>query len=148
MKENRNIYISNMDVDKAKELYMDRVSLFSEYEFIPVLEAVGRVTREPVFAVRSSPDYNAAAMDGIAVIAESTIGVNEMNPLTLKVGQDFIYVNTGNMINEPYNAVIMIEDVMDLDEGYVKIIKAASPWQHIRPVGEDIVSGEMIVPSA
>ena len=42
-----------------------------------VAEAVGRVTAEPVWALRSSPAYDAAAMDGIAVRASETLGATE-----------------------------------------------------------------------
>ena len=39
----------------------------------------------------------------------------------------------------------MIEDVVPVDETTVKIIKSAAPWQHVRPIGEDIVANELIV---
>ncbi len=41
----------------------------------------------------------------------------------------------------------MIEDVIELEENKVQILKSAHPWQHIRPIGEDIVATEMIIPS-
>ena len=41
----------------------------------------------------------------------------------------------------------MIEDVIELGDGKVQILKAAYPWQHVRPIGEDIVAtGKMIFP--
>jgi putative molybdopterin biosynthesis protein len=56
-------------------------------------------------------------------------------------------VDTGDPILDPYDAVIMIEDVVVIDDNTVEIIKSASPWQDIRPIGEDIVANEMIIPS-
>ena len=79
--------------------------------------------------------------------AERTFGATEGNPLTLKEGEDFQYIDTGDPIVHPYNAVIMIEDVIALDDGSIQIIGPASPWQNIRPIGEDIVAHEMIIPS-
>jgi len=38
--------------------------------------------------------------------------------------------------------------VVNIDEETIEIIKPASPWQHVRPVGEDIVASEMIVPAS
>ena len=55
-------------------------------------------------------------------------------------------MNTGNAIPPPYNAVIMIEHVDELDEETIEIIEPATPWQHIRPIGEDIVQEEMLFP--
>ena len=40
-------------------------------------DVVGRVTAEPVWAAVSSPHYDAAAMDGIAVRAADTAGATE-----------------------------------------------------------------------
>ena len=37
---------------------------------------------------------------------------------------------------------------MELPGGNVRLRAAAAPWQHVRPVGEDIVQGEMILPSS
>ena len=49
-------------------------------EEVAVAEAVGRVTAEPVWAAVSSPAYDAAAMDGIAVRAADTAGASETAP--------------------------------------------------------------------
>ena len=59
----------------------------------------------------SSPHYHASAMDGIAVKAEETFAAHEQNPVQLKLNEGFQYVNTGNEIPSPFNAVIMIEYV-------------------------------------
>lgn len=146
-KEDRNVYIGNTDVDEARRIYYEKLPNKFEYEEVQVLEALGRVTYEAVYAVTSSPHYNAAAMDGILVRSKDTEGASDVNPKILELNKDFIYINTGNLVTEPYDAVIMIEDVIELGDGKVKILKAAHPWQHIRPIGEDIVATEMIIPS-
>jgi molybdopterin molybdotransferase/putative molybdopterin biosynthesis protein len=104
------------------------------------------VTAEPIFARVSMPHYHASAMDGIAVVAENTYQAHEQNPLRLKRGELFCYVDTGNAIPAPFNAVIMIEHVDVIDEETIEIIKPATPWQHIRPIGEDVVQEEMLFP--
>jgi putative molybdopterin biosynthesis protein len=147
-KEDRNIYISNIDIDEAKELYFSKFkSTKIEYEEISVYDSLDRVTYSAVYANISSPHYNSAAMDGIAILAQNTYGASEINPKILTKNKDFVYVNTGNVIKDIYNAVIMIEDVIEVDENSIKILSPAYPWQHIRPIGEDIVVGEMIIPS-
>jgi putative molybdopterin biosynthesis protein len=52
-------------------------------ETIPVPDAVGRVLSRPVTAKLSSPNFHAAAMDGIVVKAESTFGASETKPKEL-----------------------------------------------------------------
>jgi putative molybdopterin biosynthesis protein len=146
----RNIYISNMEVEKALELLKNRLKPFMDSrieEAISTLDSIGRVSAKAVIALVSSPNYNASAMDGIAVKAKATFAASESNPIRLKMKNDFIYVDTGDPIVEPYDAVIMIEDVVVIDDNTVEIRNAASPWQDIRPIGEDIVANEMIIPS-
>lgn len=110
-------------------------------------DALGRVTAEPVFAVVSMPNYHASAMDGIAVKASETYSAHEKNPLRMKKGADFQMIDTGDPVPDPFDAVIMIENVHMIDEETCEILEPASPWQHIRQIGEDVVAGELIVPA-
>jgi len=112
-------------------------------EIVPLLKSVGRVTAEPIFARYSVPEVHLAAMDGIAVESKETRGASEQHPVTLKQA---MRVNTGNVVPLQYDAVIMIEDVQIEHERFI-IRKAAPPWQHVRPAGEDIGESEMALPS-
>jgi putative molybdopterin biosynthesis protein len=143
----RSTYIDNMPVEEAKTKYFEGLNIQDHFEELAPADALNRVTYEAIYAKMSSPGYNAAAMDGIAVVAAKTKGATEISPVVLAEGEDFSYVNTGNQILNPYDSVIMIEDVIDLGDGQVKILKSAYPWQHIRQIGEDIVATEMIIPS-
>lgn len=143
----RDTYIDNINIQDAKEKYDRRLVIEKKVEEIDVLQSVGRITSKAVYASISSPHYNAAAMDGIAVISKKTEGASDTNPVGLKLEEDFIYVNTGNQIVEPYDSVIMIEDVIEDSQTEVQILKSAYPWQHIRQIGEDIVATEMILRS-
>ena len=42
--------------------------------------------------------------------------------------------------------MIMAEDLLEAEEDVVQIMEAASGWRHVRPIGEDIVAGEMLLP--
>jgi putative molybdopterin biosynthesis protein len=84
-------------------------------------------------------------MDGIMVVANTTLKADDRHPLILQPSE-FKFVDTGDVIHDPFNAVIMIEDVNVVGDT-VEIIKPASTWQHIRPIGEDIVKGEMVIPA-
>lgn len=118
-----------------------------ESELVPTMDARGRITSVPIYAKLSQPHYHASAMDGIAVIAEDTYSAHEQNPVQLSISNgQFLYVDTGNPIPHPFDSVIMIENVHVVDEDKIEIIEPATPWQHIRPIGEDVVTGEMILP--
>ncbi|MDQ7032220.1 MAG: molybdopterin biosynthesis protein [Desulfonauticus sp.] len=145
----RNIYLQTLSIEQALEkvqqaLKKTRVKLPSE--IIPVEQALGRKLAKPIFARCSSPTFHAAAMDGIAVKAENTFGAREGSPKFLQKNKDFIEINTGNPLPSGFNAVIKIEDVLQVDSNTVSIERPAFPWQHVRRIGEDIVATELLFP--
>ncbi|MBA3742184.1 molybdopterin-binding protein [Sporichthya sp.] len=101
-------------------------------------DAVGRVTAEPVLAMRSCPAFTSAAMDGIAVHAVET---GEGAVLT-----DFVVIDTGDPMPEGYDAVVMREYVTHTD-GKAEVSVAARVHQHVRRIGEDITAGEQLLPA-
>ncbi len=145
-KYKRKIYLQDTPREEALQELLTNFHPERQIETILSTEALGRVTAAPVYAKMSSPHYHASAMDGIAVKAEDTFTAHEQNPVHLKENEGFVYVNTGNEIPASYNAVIMIEYVQEIDEQTLEIIEPAAPWQHIRPIGEDIVQEEMLFP--
>ena len=146
----RDVYLSNTPLAEAKELWVKRLKESNFFtrtttETITVDDSLGRLTAEPVFARRSSPSYNAAAMDGIAVHFSDLAGASEASPIRLG-NNKFVQVNTGNAIPAGCNAVVMIEDVHFTSDHEVELHSPATPWQHVRTIGEDIVATELILP--
>ena len=144
----RRIYLQMRSWEEALEVFFERVnpSRYDSKEIIPVKEAMGRVTAEPIFAHLSSPHYHSAAMDGIALAAQITFGAAEDRPKQLRLGTEAFLVDTGDPIPPGTDAVVMIEEVHQIDTQTVEIMRAASPWQHVRTVGEDLVASELILP--
>src|SRR6266511_1366033 len=128
-------------------------------ESIPLDENVlGRVTAEPIWAKISSPHYHASAMDGFAVRAINTNGALPSKPITLEIGPEAQYVDTGDPLPNWANAVIPIENVESLDElgsltteirkpASIRIRASVTPWSHVRPLGEDIVATQLVLPA-
>ncbi len=148
----RNLYVGNIPLAEARCRWFDALTADGCLgplvpETVAVDDSLGRITAEPVFAVSSSPFYNGAAMDGIAVRFAETLGAGDATPVVLFRGKQFAYVNTGNCLPPGFDAVIMIEDVHPLDENRVEIIGPATPWQHVRTIGEDIVATELLLPA-
>jgi putative molybdopterin biosynthesis protein len=142
----RKIYLQDKPRQEALREILTHFEPVRKVERVDSTSALGRITAEAIFAKVSMPHYHASAMDGIAVMAEKTFTAHEQNPIQLKRNEDFIYVDTGHAVPSPYNAVIMIENIEEIDEDTLEIIEPASPWQHIRPIGEDIVQEEMLFP--
>ncbi len=134
---------------EARETWFSRIAACCRRpgeEAVPLEQASHRVLSRPAVALRSSPAFHGAAMDGIAVKAEETFTASVRNPLKLEIGRDAFWVNTGRPLPAGCNAVIMAENLHPLDEGRsVAIEKAAFPWQHVRKLGEDIVATEILL---
>ncbi|MBI5634591.1 MAG: molybdopterin biosynthesis protein [Nitrospirae bacterium] len=148
----KGIYIENTPLEKAIQLWQETLSEHMAgpllAESIPVQETLGRLTAEAVFALISSPFYHSSAMDGFAVRFSDTFGATETEPKSLALSEDAVYVDTGDPIPEGFNAVIMIEDVNRIvkdGQEVIEIIEPVTPWQHVRVIGEDIVSTELIL---
>ena len=128
-------------------------------EIIPLDEnALGHVTSEPIWARISSPHYHSSAMDGFAVRALATNGALPSRPVTLRIGPEAEYVDTGDPLPGWANAVIPIENVESLDAqgkitkdirkpGSIRLRATVPPWSHVRPLGEDIVATQLVVPA-
>ncbi len=147
----RNLYLKTTPVEDAFEKYKNALKakgcLNNNTEDVKVDDSLSRITASAIFSVNNSPLFNASAMDGICVESIKTKNASEENPLILKLGKDYKIVDTGDSIKSPFDAVIMAEDVIEIDDETVRIISPVSGWENIRPIGEDIVSGEMILPS-
>jgi len=151
----RNIYLQDVALSEALDSWhaaLQEHGLWGPLgaETIPLDQALGRVTAEPVWARISSPHYHAAAMDGYAVRSEETLGASETSPLLLRVGEQALPVDTGDPLPPGMNAIIMIENTQPVwQEGvdYIEILSAVAPWADVRPMGEDMVATELVLPA-
>ncbi len=114
-------------------------------EQIPIQNALGRITAEPIWAARSVPHYDASAMDGVAVRSADTVGASETSPLTLTLPEQAAWVDTGDPVPDEFDAVIMVEVVRRLDDSAIEIRSPVPPYNHVRPLGEDIVESELLL---
>lgn len=142
-------YLNNTEINEAREKYFSVVKSteFSyKTETVSTQTAHGQILAEAVYAKICSPHYNASAMDGIAVNAQDTYGACEKEPVILP-SEKYTVVDTGDLIPDNADAVVMVEDVTEDESGNVKLISAVHPWQNVRQVGEDICMGDMIAPT-
>jgi molybdopterin molybdotransferase/putative molybdopterin biosynthesis protein len=126
-------------------------------------QCIGRVLVEPVWAKISSPHYHASAMDGFALCAADTADADLNKPVTLLCNpipglSPAAYLDTGDPLPEWADAVIPIENVEPIDEQdlpaknprrpyAIRIRSSVVPWSHIRPLGEDIVASQLVLPA-
>jgi putative molybdopterin biosynthesis protein len=97
-------------------------------------------------------------MDGFALRSEETDGAMPTQPIGLRIDEKAVYVDTGDPLPDWANAVVPIEQVEAIDEqGHlvddirhpysIRLRAALPPWSHVRPMGEDIVATQLVLPS-
>src|SRR5512147_800220 len=148
----RKVYLEDIPLDEAWRRFSEALKAIGRWqpiegEDIPVAEALGRVTARPIWAHVSSPAYHASAMDGYAVRAEDTITASETKPLRLTLGEQAKYVDTGDPLPGWADSVIMIENVQPIGSDQIEILAPIAPWTAVRPLGEDMIATELVLPA-
>ncbi|MFQ5433718.1 MAG: molybdopterin biosynthesis protein, partial [Anaerolineae bacterium] len=155
----RHIYLEDIPLDEAQAALaaaLQSAGLWQPLgvETVSLAQANGRVTAQAIFAKLSSPHYHASAMDGYAVRAQDTVGATETHSLRLPLGDGdgrAKPVNTGHALPAWANAIIMIEHTQPVKLGdgrdAIEIRAAVPPWHHVRPMGEDMVATELVLPA-
>lgn len=144
----RKIYLKRYEVEDARKIIfntLEDIGFFKNFpgEVVDTRESLWRTTKNPVYARKSVPEINISAMDGIATRSILTRNASDINPVYLQK-EDFIYINTGNPVPNRFDCVVKIEDVWESEKG-IEIRNPASPFENIRPVGEDLLEGDLIL---
>jgi putative molybdopterin biosynthesis protein len=148
----RKVYLEDIPLAEAWRRLSEALKTIGRWqpiegEDVPVPEALSRVTARPIWARVSSPAYHASAMDGYAVRAEEAITANDTHPLQLELGAQAQYVDTGDPLPGWADAVIMIENVQPIGTSHIEIRAPIAPWTSVRPLGEDMVATELVLPA-
>jgi len=145
-------------VEEALNKILDAVSPLG-LEKVNILDALGRVIGEDVYAGRAIPPKDNSAMDGYALRAGDTLGASEETPAILEVVEDIpagsipekrigpgqaARIMTGAPVPEGADAVVQMEDSRK-EDGRVAILVGAEVGQDIRRTGEDVQPGEKVI---
>lgn len=141
-----------MPVDEALARILEGAAPSPEPEMLPLAKSFGRVLARDLLALRTHPPFAASAMDGYAVHAsEATAGAILGLQGEAAAGHGFdeplapgstIRIFTGAPVPEGADAVVIQENVDQLDDGMVRINEAAIVDRHIRPAGVDFEEGK------
>lgn len=160
----RKIYLEDIPCDDAWSAFKAALQAANLWrpmppETAPLDEANGRVTAAAIWAKLSAPHYHASAMDGYAVRAQDTAGATETHPIQFtlidkwdnSINRPAKPVNTGHPLPDWANAVVMIEHTQPVTRpdgrAGIELRAALPPWRHVRPMGEDMVATELVLPA-
>lgn len=145
-------------VEEARERILGSVSRLG-LEKVDILNALGRILGEDIYADMDIPPKDNSAMDGYAVRSIDTQGATRENPVILDVLEDIpaghipqrrincgeaSRIMTGAAIPEGADAVIRVEETEKIGTR-VKIFTEVTRGQEIRVAGEDVKDGELVI---
>ncbi|TVQ97992.1 MAG: molybdopterin molybdenumtransferase MoeA [Desulfovibrionales bacterium] len=135
--------------------------------------ALGMTLAEPITAAEDLPLMHRSCVDGYAVRAADTFGASESNPAYLDLAfavpietpsdvplepGHCARITTGGSLPQGADAVVMVEQTLDMggvqtagamDDTTgqtIEIHKSLSPWDNVMLRGEDVRSGEVVLP--
>jgi len=145
-------------VDDARARVLEAIAPLAPLQ-LPLTEAHGCVSAEDVIATHSLPSFPSSAMDGFAVRSSDVAEATPERPAELKVvgramighrpeqvvgGGEAIAIATGAPIPAGADTVVPIENAQVHGE-VVRLLEAAAAGRHVRPVGEDVAEGTVLV---
>ncbi|MBO0845280.1 MAG: molybdopterin molybdotransferase MoeA [Nocardioides sp.] len=125
----------------------------------PLMEAFGLAAAEDVYASVALPGFDNSAMDGYAVVHADVASATEENPVHLPVVGEIgagqasllamspgtaVKIMTGAPLPAGADSVVPYEWT---DRGVANVVITSSPepGQHVRPRGEDVAEGDLLV---
>jgi len=149
--------------DDAKVALFEHVGPLGESERLPTQDTLDRVTAGEVRSPQALPAFPRSTMDGYAVQAADTFGASDALPAYLNVvgevrmgeaaevevgkGEAAI-VHTGGMMPSGADAVVIVENTQPIGDGdEIEVRRSVAVGQHVLQVGEDIETGDVIIPS-
>ena len=150
-----------LSVEAARERVLGAIHPLAPLR-LPLTDAYGCVVAEDVVATQDLPEFASSAMDGFAVRASDVADATPSQPAELKiVGRALIghepegtvgageamHIATGAPIPGGADVVVPIENAMIDGDELVRLLDGPAAGTHVRPHGEDVHEGDVLVPA-
>ncbi|MGH8127269.1 MAG: molybdopterin molybdotransferase MoeA [Gammaproteobacteria bacterium] len=147
-----------MTLESALETVLKSVSAVEETEEVELMDALGRILARDVYSAVDVPGHTNSAMDGYALRCEDAQSPGDKS-LRI-VGESFagspyagslnpgecVRIMTGAVVPESADTVIMQENT-ERNGDAIKLQASCRKGDNIRAAGEDIKTGEMVLPA-
>ena len=146
---------SHLSVCDAQACILEYATL-RDVETVSLERSLGRVLAEDICANRDQPPYDVSAMDGFALRSADLVRVpvslvviedikaGDMPTRTVQAGQ-CSRIMTGAPVPPGADVVIRVEDTETKSNDQVEIRCSAKPGNDIRPLGESMRKGQIIL---
>ena len=145
-------------VDEARERVLSKIEPLPPLQ-LPLTDAYGCVAARDLVSAVDLPEFASSGMDGFAVRSADVTGAGPASPAELKVvGRamighrheatvgigEAVVIATGAPIPAGADTIVPIENAEE-DAGLVRVFAPAEEGHHIRPRGEDVREGDVLV---
>lgn len=144
-----------MPVDEALEKILSHAKLVKELESVPLMQALGRVLAVDQQSSINVPPCDNSAMDGYAIRYQDLAANNNTLVISQRIpagqmGSDLLpgtaaRIFTGAAIPPLADTVVMQEDVTLVGDDAIHVAFDMTLGSHIRPRGQDIAEGSVIL---
>lgn len=143
----------NISLEEAQERVLNHTSRLAP-ESVPILEALGRVSAEDLYADSDLPAVQQSAVDGYAVASAGEGGMDKYyivghlclgdNPqVPLKPGQAMGVLTGGNL---PSGTIAVVpHEKVQIQDDYLEAMEVIKAGNNIKQAGEDYVQGDLLV---
>ena len=150
-----------VSVEEARERVLGAIRPLAPLR-LPLTDAYGCVVAEDVVATHDLPEFASSAMDGFAVRASDVTDATPSHPAELKiVGRALIghepegtvgagetmHIATGAPVPAGADVVVPIENATIDGDELVRLLDGPAAGTHVRPHGEDVREGDVLVPA-
>lgn len=118
-------------------------------------DAAGLVLADDIVAREHVPPFANSAVDGYALrssdVSSAPVDLRVIGTLAAGDGREWtvgegeaLRIMTGAVMPDGADAVVMIEDSSPLPNGFVRISRSVESGNAVRPIGDDVRSGEVV----
>ena len=148
-----------LTVEEARQRMLETIGVLPT-ETRGILDCLGTILAEDLYASENIPPFNNSAMDGFAVIAADVSNASKARPVELSVVEmiqagyapatriqqgSAARIMTGAMMPEGADAVLM-KEVTELEGDKVSIFEDVEKDENVRFTGESVKHGDLVMP--
>lgn len=154
-------FLEVLDRDAAERRWLDAVRpAVLPSESVSLRESFGRMLAEDVAAEIDVPPFDRSNVDGYALHANETFGIDEEHPARFRVNGEELptgvvptvpvapatatAISTGGMLPRGADAVAMVE-ITRLNGSEIQVTKPVTPGAGVTFAGTDIARGEIVL---
>jgi molybdopterin molybdotransferase len=149
-----------VSVEDARARVLSQVQPLAPLQ-LPLTDAFGCVVAQDILATHDLPEFASSAMDGFAARASDVAGATPSHPRELKiVGRALIghepegtvgagetmHIATGAPVPAGADVIVPIENANVEGDELVRLLDGPAPGSHVRPRGEDVREGDVLIP--